>query len=368
MKHILLASILVYSLTLQVEIAHAEDKNTVEIQAIKPELTKANVTSAVLKSGEALAAAEIPHADDQEDSLNVEFYFKYKDSSKWIFLDRLNLDRSSFEFRADGVIKISIEEGGTSSSSTTSLWRLEKDRLKVIGQDSDIIERSALGSKTDPHRKKTSTNFLSGKKVVISEFTHMKTKKIECKFDKQKFEMQKISEMNSGGAKEPECPDTQTSNPETRKLNGQWKLDEVGCMGKDLTANGLAQNRALKKDQYSVLLNLEDGKATYKVKLYDAQNPNWDCTGTRSEKWHLDDGKLTIRDTVEDYSGTGSAKLKCARHNTIAEAREHRLIVGNKMELQLTGNIPNSGPQEFYCESSIEKLVYTRAKASADKE
>lgn len=362
MKCILLASIFLCSLILPTGLALAEDKNATEIQAIKPELAKANVTSAVLKSGEVLAVAELPHSDDQDDSLNVEFYFKPKNDAKWTFLDRLQLDKSSFEFRADGVIKISIEEGGTSTSTTTSLWRLEKESLKVIGQDSEIAEGWALDSKTDPYRTKTSTNFLNGRKTVVSEFSHAKTKKIECKFDKQKFETQKISEMNSGGAKEPECPDTQKLNKATRNLNGNWKLVEVGCVGNDLTTNGLVQNQALKKDQYSVLLNLEDGKATYKIKLYDAQNPSWDCTVTRTETWHLEGGKLTVRATVENYSGAGSDKVKCAQHNAIPEAREHILKVGNKMELQLTGNIPDSGPRQLTCETSIEKLIYFRAR------
>lgn len=361
MKHALLASIFIYSFIFQVRIAWADDKSTVEIQALKPELAKANVTSVVLKSGDVLAAAELP-TEEQDDSLSVEFYFKPKNVDKWTFFDRLELDRGSFEFRADGVIKISIEEGGTSSSSTTSLWRLEKDRLKVIGQDSEIIERSALGSKTDPHRTKTSTNFLNGRKTVTSEFSRAKTKKIECKFDKQKFETQKISEMSSGGAKEPECPDTQVLNQATRNLNGKWKLAEIGCVGKDLTTKGLAQNQALKKDQYSVLLTLEDGKATYKVKLYDSEDPNLDCAVTRTERWHLDDGKLTVRDTIEDYSGAGSDKFTCARHNAIPEAREHHLKVGNRMELQLTGNIPGSGPNPINCEASVEKLIYSRSR------
>lgn len=362
MNCILLASIFMGSLILQTGIALAEDKNVAEIQAIKPELAKASVTSAVLKSGEVLAVAEVPHTDDQEDSLNVEFYFKSKNADKWTFLDRLQLDKGSFELRADGVIKISIEEGGTSNSSTASLWRLEKERLKVIGQDSEITERWALDSKTDPYRTKTSTNFLNGRKIIVSEFSHSKAKKIECKFDKQKFETQKISEMNSGGAKEPECPDTQKLNKATRNLNGNWKLVEVGCVGKDLTAKGLVQNQALKKDQFSVILNLEDGKATYKMKLYDAQNPSWDCAVTRTETWHLEDGKLTVRDTVENYFGAGSDKVKCAQHNAIPEAREHNLKVGKKMELQLTGNIPDSGPRQLNCEASIEKLVYSRAR------
>ncbi|WP_413287477.1 hypothetical protein [Bdellovibrio sp. HCB337] len=195
-------SVSVYAETIQ------SDNKTSQIQSLKPELAKANVSFKVLKSGETLAAAEIPKAESEEESSDVEFYFAAKDSSKWTFLDSLQLEGSSFEFRDDGVIKISIEEGGSSSSTTTSLWRLEKDRLKVIGQDSEMLDRSALNRKTDPTRVTESTNFLTGRMVVKSEFAHAKTKKIECKFDKKEFDAQKVSEMSLGGVKVPECPST----------------------------------------------------------------------------------------------------------------------------------------------------------------
>lgn len=195
--------------------AHAEpsraDNRVAEVQSIKPELAKAEVSFKTLKSGETLAAAVISTGEGQEDSSEVEFYFAAKDSNKWTFLDRLQVEESTFDFREDGVIKISIEESGTSSSSTTSLWRLEKDRLKLIGQDSEILNRSALESKTEPCRITESTNFLTGRTVVSLEFAHAKTKKTECKFQKKYFEDQKISELTIGGAKVPVCPDSSKS-------------------------------------------------------------------------------------------------------------------------------------------------------------
>ena len=166
-----------FALTPQPEVPQKADRTTAEIRSLKPEFAK-SIESVHLKSGETLAAVEAYEAGDTENSSSVAFYFKTKDSEPWIFLDKLPQNWDSFSFRADGAIKISAQEGDSSSSTTTSLWRLEKDHLKIIGQDSEVIQRYAIHSSTDPYRQKISTNLLTGQMAVVSEFAHAKTKKL----------------------------------------------------------------------------------------------------------------------------------------------------------------------------------------------
>lgn len=375
MQHTFLAIIFIYALTFQTQLLQAADKSTAdksiadksatEIQALKSELSQAKVTSMNLKSGEVLAAAILPTKnDDPEVFLNVEFYYKSKQTDKWKFLDHLQIDNSSFEFRDDGVIKVMIEEGGSLSSKTTSLWRLEKDHLKVIGQDSEILNRSALNSKIAPYSTVTSTNFLTGKKTVTALYSPEKKKNFTCKFDKEAFVKQKISEINLSGAREPECPDTKALNDETRKLNGQWELTEITCSQKSgQTKNAKEFNKAIKNKKSSFELTLENGKATYKIKFNNPKDQSWNCSAHRTESWHLEDEELTVHDTHIEY--LGPSIVKCSGHENFKESRQHQLAVsGEKMEIELTGNIPGESVAEFefFCIGSVKKLIYKRLK------
>lgn len=189
-----------------------DSKTIHEIQSLKPQLEKADVSSILLKTGQTIAAARLSllnenKLDFADQNLNIEFYLKDKDSNKWIYLDHVQIDNATFEFRKDGVIKISIQEGGTSHSSTTSLWRFEKNNLRIIGQDSIVYENWAKNenSKITPYKRITSINFLTGRKTTVSEFAQSKPKKSICRFNYKIFLKQKISELTVDGVKEPDC-------------------------------------------------------------------------------------------------------------------------------------------------------------------
>lgn len=177
-----------------------------EIRSFKPSLSKADVEIVQTKSGDQLASATVTDSQDETNS-KTEFYVKEKGHKEWRYLDVLKLDSATFEFRPDGILKVAIEEGGSVSSEATTLWRFQNGKLGIIGQDSVLYNRPALfkNSKKSPFKTTTSTNFVTGKKTITSEFANEKETKSECKFNPIKFQKQKISELTSEGATEPNC-------------------------------------------------------------------------------------------------------------------------------------------------------------------
>ena len=114
-----------------------------EIHSLKPSLSKADVEIVQTKSGDTLAAATVTDSHDETIS-ETEFYVKEKGVKEWRYLDILKLDSATFEFTPGGILKVTIAEGGSSSSETTLLWRYQNGKLVLIGLDSVLYNRPAL--------------------------------------------------------------------------------------------------------------------------------------------------------------------------------------------------------------------------------
>ena len=364
MKKIILLCI--YFLSSQFVLAIEASQVEKEIRSLKPALNNAVVTSAQLKSGEILAAAEAnsENKDDENNSLVVDFYFKAKNSESWTLLDHIDLEGASFEFRKDGVLKISIEEGGSSNSLTTILWRLEDGSLKPIGQDTVINESWALNSKKDPFRTTLSTNFLTGKTNFTAEISTGKVKRQKCIFDPAPFKGQKLTTMKNTGIDAPVCPPEKAQLPEPadtdeiKKLNGQWKLVKMKCTeGLSPVPEGVQFADDLKSGKQSIFIVLNNGDANYEG-VVPLSNSDVMCNFKRTEKWSLKGKVLTVQNTIETQSAEGAAKVQCASSRSIPTARKHtlNLIEKNQFELLLDSNFPT------YCPSSNQKMTYERVK------
>ena len=335
-----------------------------EIRSLKPDLKNAEVTSAQLKSGEILAAAEAKseNKDDENNSLVVDFYFKAKNAESWTLLDHVDLEGAFFEFRKDGVLKISIEEGGTSNSLTTILWRLEGGSLKPIGQDTVINESWAINSKTDPFKTTLSTNFLTGKTNYTAEFSNGKVKRKKCAFNPADFKDQKLASMKNTGIDAPACPPEKAQLPkpadtgEIKKLNGQWKLVKMKCTeGLSAVPEGVQFADDLKSGKQSIFIVLNNGDANYEG-VVPSSHSEVICNFKRTEKWSLKGKVLTVQNTIGTLSAEGAAKEQCASSRSIPTARKHTLslIEKNQFELLLDSNFPT------YCPSSNQKMTYER--------
>lgn len=134
--------------------------------------------------------------------LESEIYFAHKEpkEEKWTFtevIEREALD--SVEFKSGNRFSIYQRVEGTSRSETVSTWRLEGDSFKVIGQDSKSFSGWNYGAVI------SSVNFLSGR--IKASASSAESKKISgtCKFDIKKFRDQRLSDINMGGAREPDC-------------------------------------------------------------------------------------------------------------------------------------------------------------------
>lgn len=134
--------------------------------------------------------------------LESEIYFAHKKSKeeKWIFtevIDREALDL--VEFKTNNRFAIHQRVEGTSRSETVSTWRLEGDSFKVIGQDSKNFSGWNYGAVI------SSVNYLSGRMTASSSSEKQKKRSGTCKFDIKEFRDQRLSDINVGGAKEPDC-------------------------------------------------------------------------------------------------------------------------------------------------------------------
>jgi hypothetical protein len=339
-----------------------------EIQSLKPSLKTSIVTSVQLKSGGILVAAVLQSEKDEGESENIvaDFYLKFKNSQTWVFIDHIDLEGASFEFHKDGILKISVEEGGTSRSKTSVLWKIENGIFKLIGQDSEVYESWALNtkSKTAPFKTTTSTNFIAGKTIVTSEFADGKVTHQNCKFEAALFKNKKLSAMASSGIEAPSCPPKKKEPPkpaetgEIKKLDGKWKLTDVKCTeGFVAVPEGVEFAGDIKSARQIIFVTLNNGNANYEG-TRKLKNSEGICHLNRTEKWSLRGKVLTVSDTVETESGKDPVKDKCTGRQSISAARNHKLsfLETDKFEILLDSNFPT------YCYSSNQKMTYEKVK------
>lgn len=129
-------------------------------------------------------------------------YFAHKKAKeqKWIFTEVIEREALDLvEFKTNNRFAIHQRVEGTSRSETVSTWRLEGDSFKVIGQDSKNFSGWNYGAVI------SSVNYLSGRMTASSSSEKQKKRSGTCKFDVKEFRDQRLSDINVGGAKEPDC-------------------------------------------------------------------------------------------------------------------------------------------------------------------
>lgn len=134
--------------------------------------------------------------------LKDEIYFAHKKpkEEKWNFAEVIERESVDLvEFKSGNRFSIYLREEGTSHSETVTTWRLEGDSFRVIGQDAKAYSGWNYGAVI------SSVNFLSGRMHASSSSGKQKKRSGTCKFDVKEFRDQKLSEINLGGAREPDC-------------------------------------------------------------------------------------------------------------------------------------------------------------------
>jgi hypothetical protein len=134
------------------------------------------------------------------DKSKLYFLFKKNAETDWKIFDKFEGNSDvSYKIKKDTII-INLVEGGSSHSDVNSIWRFEKDQMKVIGQDSDIYIANA-----NPFAEVYSVNYLTGKMTVTRSFSNNTFKKAICHFKVDSYKNQKISDMTMNGVIDPDC-------------------------------------------------------------------------------------------------------------------------------------------------------------------
>lgn len=85
--------------------------------------------------------------------------------------------------RDTGDIEAQSNLGGSLMETASTLWRVEKDRLRLISEESTALDNSSRTdqSTTVPHKVVVSVDYIAGTIIETSEFYNRKSKK-NCTF------------------------------------------------------------------------------------------------------------------------------------------------------------------------------------------